>query len=79
MGIPLSVDGLVMVLIGGVETVLGPIVGAVAFKALSIWLISETDYSKLTLGAVIVLGVVLMPRGLVGSLAWPRALAGKRA
>jgi branched-chain amino acid transport system permease protein len=75
LGIPLSVDGLVMVLIGGVETVLGPIVGAVAFKALSIWLISETDYSKLALGAVIVLGVVLMPKGLVGSL----ALAQRRA
>jgi branched-chain amino acid transport system permease protein len=68
LGIPLSVDGLVMVLIGGVETVLGPIVGAVAFKALSIWLIGATDYSKLALGAVIVLGVVAMPKGLVGSL-----------
>ena len=75
LGIPLSVDGLVMVLIGGVETVFGPIVGAVAFKALSIWLISETDYSKLALGAIIVLGVVLMPKGLVGSF----ALVGRRA
>ena len=79
LGIPLSVDGLVMVLIGGVETVLGPIVGAVAFKALSIWLISETDYSKLVLGAIIVLGVVLMPKGLVGSFSLPRTLTEKRA
>ena len=68
LGIPLSVDGLVMVLIGGVETVFGPIVGAVAFKALSIWLISATDYSKLALGAIIVAGVVVLPKGLVGSL-----------
>jgi branched-chain amino acid transport system permease protein len=79
LGIPLSVDGLVMVLIGGVETVFGPIVGAVAFKALSIWLISETDYSKLALGAIIVLGVVLMPKGLVGSFSLPRLFAVKRA
>jgi len=78
VGIPLSVDGLAMVLIGGVETVLGPIVGAVAFKALSIWLISKTDYSKLALGAIIVLGVVAMPKGLVGSLFIPRALVEKR-
>lgn len=68
MGIPLSVDGLVMVLLGGVETVLGPIVGAVVFKALSIWLISETDYSKLALGAIVVLIVVAFPRGVVGTI-----------
>lgn len=68
MSISLSVDGLVMVLLGGVETVLGPIVGAVVFKALSIWLISQTDYSKLALGAVIVLIVVAFPRGVVGTL-----------
>ncbi|MDC7987847.1 ABC transporter permease, partial [Rhodoplanes sp. TEM] len=54
MGIPTSVDGLVMVLLGGIETVLGPIVGALVFKALSIWLMSQTDYSKLVLGAAIV-------------------------
>lgn len=68
MSISLSVDGLVMVLLGGVETVLGPIVGAVVFKALSIWLISQTDYSKLALGAVIVVIVVAFPRGVVGTL-----------
>ena len=74
LGIPLSVDALVMVLIGGVDTVFGPIVGAVAFKALSIWLIGSTDYSKLALGAIIVAGVVAMPRGLVGTLGfWSRA------
>lgn len=72
MGIPTSIDGLVMVLLGGVETVMGPVVGAVVFKALSIWLISKTDYSKLALGAFIVLIVVAFPKGIVGTLAdWP--------
>ena len=69
LGIPLSIDGLVMVLLGGVETVVGPIVGAVVFKALSIWLINATDYSKLALGAIIVFIVVAFPRGIVGTLA----------
>ena len=39
-----------MVLLGGVETVTGPIVGAVVFTWLSIWLMRHTDYSKLVLG-----------------------------
>jgi branched-chain amino acid transport system permease protein len=68
LGIPTSVDGLAMVLLGGIETISGPIVGAVAYKALSIWLISQTDYSKLVLGLAIVALVVLFPRGLVGAV-----------
>src|SRR5450631_3690732 len=43
LGIPLSVDALVMVLLGGVETVSGAVVGAIVYKALSIWLVSQTD------------------------------------
>jgi len=79
MAIPTSVDGLVMVLLGGVETVLGPIVGAVVFKALAMWLISQTDYSKLVLGAVVVALVVAFPKGIVGTLAdWRDRLMVRR-
>jgi branched-chain amino acid transport system permease protein len=66
LGISLSVDALVMVLLGGVETVSGAIVGAIVYKALSIWLVSQTDLSKLVLGAFIVLIVVAFPKGIVG-------------
>jgi branched-chain amino acid transport system permease protein len=66
-GIALSVDSLVMVLLGGVETLAGPVVGAVVYKALSIWLVSYTELSKLVLGAVIVLIVVAFPKGIVGT------------
>lgn len=66
LGISLSVDALVMVLLGGVETVSGAVVGAIVFKALNIWLVSQTDWSKLVLGAVIVLIVVVFPKGIVG-------------
>jgi branched-chain amino acid transport system permease protein len=62
------VDALVMVLLGGVETVSGAVIGAVVYKALSIWLVSQTDLSKLVLGAVIVLIVVAFPKGIVGML-----------
>jgi branched-chain amino acid transport system permease protein len=66
LGISLSVDALVMVLLGGVETVSGAVVGAIAYKALNIWLVSQTDLSKLVLGGVIVLIVVAFPKGIVG-------------
>jgi branched-chain amino acid transport system permease protein len=81
LGIPLSVDGLVMVLLGGVGTVSGAVVGAIVYRALTIVLMSQTDYSKLVLGLIVVVLVVAFPAGIVGSLerlrGWrprPRAL-----
>ncbi len=68
LGISLSVDALVMVLLGGVETVAGPVVGAIVYKALNIWLVSQTDLSKLVLGGFIVLIVAAFPKGIVGVL-----------
>ena len=68
LGISLSVDALVMVLLGGVETVSGAVIGAIVYKALSIWLASQTDLSKLVLGGFIVLIVVAFPKGIVGVL-----------
>jgi len=56
------------VLLGGVETVSGAVVGAIVYKTLSIWLVSQTDLSKLVLGAFIVLIVVAFPKGIVGML-----------
>jgi branched-chain amino acid transport system permease protein len=62
------VDALVMVLLGGVETISGAVVGAIVYKALNIWLVSQTDLSKLVLGGVIILIVVAFPKGVVGML-----------
>jgi branched-chain amino acid transport system permease protein len=80
LGIPLSVDALVMVLLGGVETVSGAIVGAIVYKALSIWLVSQTDWSKLVLGAFIVVIVVAFPKGIVGTFEaiWPRRISSAK-
>jgi branched-chain amino acid transport system permease protein len=80
LGIPLSIDGLAMVLLGGVGTVSGGIVGAAIYKSLSIWVISQTDYSKLVLGLLIVALVSLFPQGLLGALAVlrPRRTADPR-
>lgn len=66
MAIPRSVDALLMVLLGGVQTVPGPIVGAFAYAGLSEQLTKLTMYWRFALGLAIVLLVVLFPRGLVG-------------
>lgn len=67
MAIPRSVDALLMVLLGGVQTVSGPVVGAFAFAGLSEQLMKATIYWRFVLGLSIVLLVILFPRGLVGA------------
>jgi branched-chain amino acid transport system permease protein len=63
-----STDGLVMVLLGGVETLTGPVVGAAIFTWLRDTLARETDYWRAALGLMILLIVVVFPQGLVGGL-----------
>ena len=66
LGIAKSVDGLVMVLLGGLHTWVGPIVGAITFTALQDVLIRSTDYWRAVLGGVMLLLVLVFPRGLAG-------------
>ncbi|WP_200845256.1 ABC transporter permease [Roseomonas sp. 18066] len=69
LGIPRSVDGLLMVLLGGVQTLTGPIVGAIAYAGLQEQLARATDYWRLVLGLVILALVLFFPRGLAGAFA----------
>lgn len=68
LGMTRSLDGLVMVLLGGVQTLLGPIVGGVVFTTLQDTLARESRYWGGMLGVAILLLVQLLPQGLVGSL-----------
>jgi branched-chain amino acid transport system permease protein len=61
-----SVDALVMVLLGGVQTISGPIVGAVTFTWLHDLAARNTDYWRAALGAVILVLVLLFPMGIAG-------------
>ena len=61
-----SVDGLVMVLLGGVQTLAGPAVGAVTFTWLHDAVARNTEYWRATLGGVILLLVLLFPQGIAG-------------
>jgi branched-chain amino acid transport system permease protein len=61
-----SVDGLVMVLLGGLQTLAGPIVGAAVFTWLQDTVARQTDYWQALLGAAILLLVIAFPQGIVG-------------
>ena len=65
MSIQQSFDALLMVLLGGVQTLSGPIVGATVFT----WLHDELarfEYWRLSLGLFIIALVVLFPQGIAG-------------
>ncbi len=61
-----SIDGLVMVLLGGVQTLTGPIVGAAVFTTLQDMVMRDTQYWRALLGGIILALVLLFPDGLVG-------------
>ena len=61
-----SIDALVMVLLGGVQTIVGPLVGAISFTWLSDIIARSTDYWRALLGAIILLLVLAFPQGIAG-------------
>jgi branched-chain amino acid transport system permease protein len=75
LGIPMSVDFLAMILLGGIQAVMGPVIGAAAFHAIKDVFMPLTDFWRFFLGAAIIALVLLFPRGLGGAYA---ALRGRR-
>ena len=63
-----SIDGLVMVLLGGIQTLTGPIVGASVYATLQDTVMRQTEYWRAALGLVILLLVLAFPQGIVGAL-----------
>jgi len=68
LSIPRSVDGLVMVLLGGLQTLFGPVAGAALLTWLQDTLARHTEYWRAMLGATILALVLLFPQGIVGAL-----------
>ena len=62
-----SIDALLMVLLGGVETLSGPLAGAAVFVGLQEQLSRATDLWRLLLGLIIILLVLAFPQGIAGA------------
>ncbi len=79
LGVSKSVDGLVMVMLGGVQTLVGPLVGAVTLTALQDSLARSTDYWRAVLGGCMLLLVLVFPQGIAGSVQalWLRIRSSK--
>ncbi len=63
-----SIDAMVMVLLGGIQTLTGPIVGAAVFTVLQDNVMRQTAFWRGLLGAVILMLVLVFPGGIVGAL-----------
>jgi branched-chain amino acid transport system permease protein len=66
LSMDISADALIMSLLGGVQTVVGPLVGGALFTLLKAYIMPLTDQWRLVLGIVIIGLVLLFPRGIVG-------------
>jgi branched-chain amino acid transport system permease protein len=72
---PFSGKIVFFVVLGGFRTFLGPVLGAMVFNYLETYAIGLTVYWQMVLGVVLVVLVLAMPAGLVGTLA---PLVGRR-
>jgi branched-chain amino acid transport system permease protein len=70
LSVPRSVDGLVMVLLGGVQTLSGPVWGAALFTWLEDAVSRDIAYWRAAIGGVILLLVLAFPSGIAG--AWTK-------
>jgi branched-chain amino acid transport system permease protein len=72
-----SVDALLMVLLGGIHTMTGPLVGALLYVGLQEQISRLTDLWRLVLGLIIIGLVLVFPEGVAGfALRWRRAPEG---
>jgi branched-chain amino acid transport system permease protein len=58
-----------MAVLGGFRTFSGPIVGAIVFNYLKSYAVGRTEYWQLLIGVVLIVLVLAMPEGIMGTLA----------
>jgi branched-chain amino acid transport system permease protein len=68
LAVPRSIDGLVMVLLGGVQTLTGPVWGAAIFTWLQDAMSRDVEYWRAVIGLVIIALVLAFPQGVAGFL-----------
>jgi branched-chain amino acid transport system permease protein len=63
-----SLEPLVMILLGGMQTFVGPLAGAALYKLLDTVVTSYVEYWSAVLGVILLVLVLLCPQGVVGYL-----------
>ena len=75
---PFSGEIVFMTVLGGFRTFTGPIVGAIAFNYLKVYAVASSQYWQLVLGCVLVVMVLVLPTGIVGTIGRLAARLGRR-
>jgi branched-chain amino acid transport system permease protein len=78
ISIAMSIDFLMMILTGGIQTVMGALVGAAAFHSVKDFFMPLTDFWRFFLGSSIILMVLVFPRGIVGAVEGLRERLGSK-
>jgi branched-chain amino acid transport system permease protein len=65
---PFSGEIVFMTVLGGFRTFAGPIIGAVVFNYLKVYAVATSEYWQLLLGLVLVILVLALPAGIVGTV-----------
>jgi branched-chain amino acid transport system permease protein len=65
---PFSGEIVFFTVLGGFQTFIGPVIGAVVFNYLKVHAVALTEYWQLLLGIVLVAMVLALPTGIVGTL-----------
>ncbi|MCC6609306.1 MAG: branched-chain amino acid ABC transporter permease [Burkholderiales bacterium] len=66
LGFHLSASGLMMLILGGMGTLVGPVIGAAAMMVLELVFQGISEHWLLLMGGFIVLVVLVLPHGLIG-------------
>ncbi len=75
---PFSGEIVFMTVLGGFRSFFGPVVGAVVFNYLKTYSVATTEYWQLALGFVLIVLVLALPRGIVGTVSRFAARIGTR-
>jgi branched-chain amino acid transport system permease protein len=70
-----SFDALIYIMIGGVGTIVGPIIGTVLFVTIPETLHIAAEFRLLLYGLILIVMIIYLPRGIVG---WVRDLVGRK-
>jgi branched-chain amino acid transport system permease protein len=71
---PFSGEIVFMTVLGGFRNFTGPIVGAIAFNYLKTYAVAMTEYWQFLLGITLIVLVMVLPAGIVGTAQrlWPK-------
>ena len=65
---PFSGEIVFLTVLGGFQSFSGPVVGAIAFSYLKTYAVAWTEYWQLLLGVILIILVMILPTGIVGTL-----------